>query len=653
MSMPTGPDDPSVQVDETIAATAVQARADGVTLVEGASFCLSDDDGAITPDGHLGLYVSDTRVISRWQLTLDGDQPEVLAIIPEQSFSCRLVGRMRRHGAPDGEVVVERHRYVSEGMREDLTLINYGRQPVEVEVVLQVDADFADIFEIRGMPARERTVDLRTESDALDFRLQNSGGRGLRVTTDSGMAAERTIRWQASVPAQGSWVTTIQVLPIVDDHETSPAFPTDRPIEASTPMQRTQRWNEAAPRTAVDHPGLAAALAISRRDLGALRIADPDHRDDVAVAAGAPWFMTLFGRDSLLTSSMVLPYFPDLALGTLRSLGRLQGSTDNPQTEEQPGKILHEVRRGADPSLALGGASVYYGSIDSTPLFVRLVGDALLLGVAPDAIKDLMPAVDRAMTWIDEYGDRDGDGFVEYVQTSDHGLLHQGWKDSSDPISFADGRLAEPPIALAEVQGYVYAAYLARADLAEAFGEDGQPWRDRAAALQERFHQRFWLRELGFYAVALDAGKKPVDTATSNIGHCLWSGIVPEEFAGQVVQRLLSPDLFTGFGIRTLARSAGRYNPASYHNGSVWPHDSALVAAGIARYGFRAEAMTVLDGLLDAAEVFGGRLPELFCGFGRDEMPVPVAYPTSCSPQAWAAAVPFAMLTIRTGSDEA
>jgi glycogen debranching enzyme len=359
--------------------------------------------------------------------------------------------------------------------------------------------------------------------------------------------------------------------------------------------------------------------------------------------------MALFGRDSLLTSAMMLPFFPELAVGTLRTLARLQGRRENLLSEEQPGKILHEVRLGADLSLALGGESVYYGSVDSTPLFVLLVGEALRWGMPLPVVRELLPAVDRSLAWIERYGDRDGDGFVEYQRSTDRGLVNQGWKDSFDAIAFADGRAARPPIALAEVQGYCHAAYLARADIATALGRpaEADSWRRRAAALKERFHEAFWLPERGCYAMALDADKRPVDPVSSNMGHCLWSGIVAEEVAGRVVEHLVSPAMFTGFGIRTLSSEAASYNPVSYHNGSVWPHDTALVAAGMARYGFREEAERVLSGLLDAAAAFGGRLPELFCGFGRDEVPVPVPYPTSCSPQAWAAGVPFEVL--RTG----
>ncbi|NTV40189.1 MAG: amylo-alpha-1,6-glucosidase, partial [Demequinaceae bacterium] len=391
----------------------------------------------------------------------------------------------------------------------------------------------------------------------------------------------------------------------------------------------------------------------SKRDLGALRIIDPAYPEDDVVAAGAPWFMALFGRDSLLTSWMMLPYAPDLALGTLRTLARLQGRSESPMTEEQPGRILHEVRLGADQSLALGGDKVYYGSIDSTPLFVMLAGKAHRWGVPLEELAELKPSIDRAIDWITTHGDRDGDGFIEYMRGTDRGLLNQGWKDSSDSVAHSDGRVVEPPVALAEVQAYCYAAYLAAAELEEALGDAANAGRlrDRAAALQARFHEAFWLPDLGFYALALDAHKEPTQVVTSNIGHCLWSGIVPEEFADRVVDRLLEPDMFTGFGIRTLSSQSRRYNPVSYHNGSVWPHDTVLTAAGMARYGRRDAAVKVTTGLLDALEAFGGRLPELFCGFPRSDAPVPIPYPTSCSPQAWAAATPFEMLRICLGME--
>jgi glycogen debranching enzyme len=296
--------------------------------------------------------------------------------------------------------------------------------------------------------------------------------------------------------------------------------------------------------------------------------------------------------------------------------------------------------------LALGGGNVYYGTADATPLFVCLLGELYRWGLSADDLAALLPHADRALAWIDRFGDRDGDGFVEYERLNPQGLLNQGWKDSWDGINFADGTLAEGPIALCEVQGYVYEAYLARALIARGQGETdvAQSWSNRAAALKRAFNNSFWLPEQGYFAIALDRDKRPIDACASNMGHCLWSGIIDEDKAPFVAARLLSPEMFTGWGVRTLAAGMGAYNPASYHNGSVWPHDNALIVAGLMRYGFVEEAQKIVFGLLAAADFFGGRLPELFCGFDRQVFEEPVPYPNSCSPQAWAAATPFLLI---------
>jgi glycogen debranching enzyme len=432
----------------------------------------------------------------------------------------------------------------------------------------------------------------------------------------------------------------------VDGVDVPASFPLDRPLEESGPAVRLQRWHESTPLATTGHEGLRRVLRRSQQDLGALRIFDPDDPSMAAVAAGAPWFMALFGRDSLLTAYMALSVDQNLALGTLRTLARRQGRVIDPLTEEEPGRILHEVRLGVDAGLSLGGGSTYYGTADASPLFVVLLGELARWGAEPAHVRELLPSADRALQWVTEHGDRDGDGFVEYQRATDRGLRNQGWKDSWDGVNFADGRLAEPPIALCEVQGYVYDAYLARADLADDAGDPAGAgrWRERAAALKADFNERFWLPDRGWYAIALDRDKRVVDACASNMGHCLWSGIVDDDNAARVVEHLLSPAMFTGWGVRTLSREMGAYDPVSYHNGSVWPHDNAFIVAGLMRYGFVAEAQRIAEGLLDAAEAFGGRLPELFCGFDRREYREPVPYPTSCSPQAWAAATPVQLV---------
>jgi glycogen debranching enzyme len=346
-----------------------------------------------------------------------------------------------------------------------------------------------------------------------------------------------------------------------------------------------------------------------------------------------------------LTAYMALPIDRSLALGTLRTLARHQGRITDPLTEEEPGRILHEVRLGVESGLSLGGGSTYYGTVDATPLFVVLLGELARWGAGTKEVAELLPHADRALDWVRCHSDRDG-GFLAYQRATDRGLVNQGWKDSWDGISFADGRLAEAPIALCEVQGYVYDAYRTRAGLARMLAdeESAQAWDDRAAALKEAFNERFWLPERGWFALALDRDQRQVDACASNMGHCLWSGIVDEDKAPLVAEHLLSPAMFSGWGVRTLSTAMGAYDPVSYHNGSVWPHDNAFIVAGLVRYGFVQGAQQVAEALLEAAEHFGGRLPELFCGFDRNEYPEPVPYPTSCSPQAWAAAAPVHLI---------
>jgi glycogen debranching enzyme len=377
-----------------------------------------------------------------------------------------------------------------------------------------------------------------------------------------------------------------------------------------------------------------------------LQIEDPEHPDWRVVAAGAPWFMALFGRDSLLTSWATLPIDQQLALGTLKTLARYQGTKVDPLTEEQPGRILHEVRLGRESDLPVGHGRAYYGTADATPLFVSLLGELHRWGLPENELRELLPAADRALDWIEHYGDADGDGFVEYQRATDRGLINQGWKDSFDGVNDSTGRLAEAPIALAEVQAYVYAAYQARASIATALDDTttATACADKAAAVKAAFNERFWLPAQGWFAMALGRDKRPVDALASNMGHCLWCGIVDEDKADSVVEHLLSPPMWSGYGVRTLATTMPLYNPISYHNGSVWPHDSSIVAAGLMRYGYVEQAQRIALGLVDAAEHFGGRLPELFCGFDRTEFRRPVPYPTSCSPQAWAAAAPVSLV---------
>ncbi|MCW2675087.1 MAG: hypothetical protein JWR70_127 [Modestobacter sp.] len=621
-----------------------------VTLVEGAGFCVCGRTGDIVPDQPHGLFFRDTRLLSRWQLLVDDVPPEPLATMEAEPFATTFVARARpRAGHADSTLLVLRHRYVGDGMREDLVLRNLAAEPAACSVSVSVGADFADLFEVKESRVQQRGEHrLDAGHDGLRFERQWRGDvRGTRVHAEGWTAAgDGTLTVDVVVPARGEWSSCLQVQPSLNGVEWPSRYACGEPVERTVPSQRLREWRLANPVVHTDHRGLAALLERTEEDLGALRIFDSEHPDRVAVAAGAPWFMTVFGRDSLLTAWMALLLDPSLALGTLRTLARFQGTEVEPRSDQEPGKILHEMRFGMDSAASLGGGTVYYGSIDSTPLFVMLLGELDLWGAEDADVAELLPAADRALGWLEQYGDRDGDGFVEYERATDRGLRNQGWKDSFDGVTFADGRIADTPIALAEVQGYAYAAYLARSRLAEQAGDTGaaQRWAERARDLRVAFNRDFWLPDRGWFALGLDRDKRPIDSLASNMGHCLWTGIVDEDKAGAVAEQLLSPEMFTGWGVRTLASSMAAYNPMSYHNGSVWPHDNALIAAGLMRYGYVEHAQRIAGSLIEAAAFFGGRLPELFCGFDRTDFEAPIPYPTSCSPQAWAAASPLLLL---------
>jgi glycogen debranching enzyme len=617
------------------------------TLVEGSTFCLSSADGDVHPGRPHGLFVSDTRVISGWRLEVDGQPVEPLSTVEEEPYSATFLGRTApRSGLADSTLLVLRRRSVGDGMLEDIVLRNLAGEAAGLLVTLAIEADFADLFEVKEGRIRPHPgvhIDMGTETLTYTYSATEQTVAMTVTATGEPHVGPGQLSFRAVVPSRGEWSTSITVRATFDDPGTA-----DRRPQQPSPAGRLRAWRLATPQLTAGDKALASTLRISAADLGALQTHDPYHPERRVVAAGAPWFMALFGRDSLLTSWMALPLDQRLALGTLQTLADHQGKKVDPLTEEQPGRILHEVRLGREANLALGGGTAYYGTADATPLFVALLGELHRWGLPGEELGPLLPAADRALAWIRDYGDRDGDRFVEYRRATDRGLFNQGWKDSFDGVTDAAGRIPSPPIALAEVQAYVYAAYLARARIAAATGdsETAATYERRAADLKVAFNERFWLPEQGWYALALDVDKRPVDSLSSNMGHCLWCGIVDDDKAGSVVKHLMSPPMWTGFGIRTLASTMGAYNPMSYHNGSVWPHDSAIACAGLMRYGFAEEAQQVAEGILTAARHFGGRLPELFCGFDRNDFPAPIPYPTSCSPQSWAAASPI--LVMRT-----
>jgi glycogen debranching enzyme len=622
-----------------------------VTLVDGQTFCLSAHGGDFVADLPHGLFVLDTRVLSRWELRVNGHFLEPLAVAPHAPFEASFIGRGHPgRGEADAGIVVLRHRSIGNGLHERIVVRNYGLDPANLVVELGCDSDFAGLFEVKEDRVRPRPQPPRHETGPGMLAIVDAGGTQttVSVTDDAAVVAAGLVTWRFELAPREERELCVEVGVRLREVALPTRFGCGDESEASVPTQRYAAWLGTVPTVDTDAPVLAGAVARAVRDLGALRIFDPEHPELPVVAAGAPWFMTVFGRDSLLTGWMSLIAEPDLARGVLETLARFQGREVNPATEEEPGRILHEMRFGAATRLALGGGDVYYGSVDATPLFVMLLGELRRWGLADEVVTQLLPHADAALGWIEHFGDRDGDGYVEYQRATPAGLTNQGWKDSWDAIRFADGRLAEAPIALCEVQGYTYAAYVARAHFADEAGDRQTQARylERARQLKEAFNRDFWLEDRGWYALGLDADKHPIDALASNMGHCLWTGIVDDAKAPEVAERLLSPDLFNDWGIRTLAKSMRAYNPVSYHNGSVWPHDSALCAAGLMRYGFVDEALRVINGLLGASAASGGSLPELFAGLARSDMPTPVAYPTSCAPQAWASASALQILRL-------
>jgi glycogen debranching enzyme len=622
-----------------------------VTLVEGSSFCISLANGDIHPELPHGAFFEDTRILSRWNLTVNGQPLEPLTAETKEPYRALFIGRVpRSDGYADSPLIVERLREVGAGILEEITIRNYSPDEAECVVTLSAESDFADLFEVKEARVQRQWEESRQPGgDSLLIRaVWQDVAKGVMVIGGGAEVTADTLSYRTIVPGRGQWSTQLSVVPTVEGSAVpASSFIRRAGGEVSPSDRRREAWVAKIPKLHMGNRSIERTLRRSYDDLGALRIEDPAHPERIVVAAGAPWFMTLFGRDALWASEMALPVDPSLALGTLQTLADRQGTVVDRMSEEEPGKILHEVRLGVSSGLALGGKSVYYGSVDATPQFVMAVGSVSRWGFAKDTIAALLPHADRALDWIRDYGDKDGDGFVEYERLNDQGLINQGWKDSWDGINFADGTLAEPPIALCEVQALVYSAYMARAWMAYDAGDAPLAARlvDQAAQLKKRFNEEFWLPDRGYFAVALDGKKRPVDACASNMGQCLWHGIVDDDKVPLVAERLMSPEMFSGWGVRTLASNMGAYNPASYHNGSVWPHDNAIIAAGLLRYGFVKEAQRIASALLEAADYSDGRLPELFCGFSREQVAVPVPYPTACSPQAWAATTPIMLVT--------
>lgn len=628
---------------------------DQLVTREGGLFQVSNRRGDLTPDAAAcGLFMRDTRYLSRFELLLNGALPELLTSTAAENYIQKvfLLGGVQDPFFYQSKVGIQRHRIIHDGvMYERITVANAELREVTLKLDLRFDADFVDLFEVRGVTRESRGVCLAPEIagdrvllgyTGLDLLLRQTE---IRFTpTPTALSAEQA-SWDLTLAPKGSVTIDVAVIPAESGQFATPVSYE----EALGALQaKVSAWESATTRFASGSEILTKVLDRSSKDL---RILTADIGYGEFPVAGIPWFAVPFGRDSLITAILALPLNPALALGTLRTMAALQGQVEDTFRVEEPGKIPHELRSGEMANLNEVPFKRYYGSVDSTPLFLVLAGEYYNWTGDLEAIRALLPNIKAALQWLDTYGDSDGDGLLEYRADGGLGLTVQSWKDSHDSMSHRDGRPATSPVAVSEVQGYAYDAKRRLAPIMGALGETELADRltREAAALKERFNQAYWMADRQFLAIALDGAKEQVGTVSSDIGHCLWSGIVDEAKAEAVTATLVGSEMFSGWGIRTLSTAEATYNPMSYHNGSVWPHDNALAILGLKRYGFDQAVNQVATGLIEAASHFElFRLPELFCGYGKEEG-VPVDYPVACSPQAWAAATPFALVQAMLG----
>ncbi|HVL53468.1 MAG TPA: glycogen debranching N-terminal domain-containing protein, partial [Vitreimonas sp.] len=609
-----------------------------------------------------GFFARDTRFVSGYGLWINGTRPTLLNSSPVQFFSSRF--EFTNETLLDVEGEIPRHslsvrldRTVSGGVHEDLDIINYARRPVRLTVEVEFESDFADIFDVKsGQIVRRGTMntrwlrsrrELRTGYVNRDFRRELVVG--IDRSDSPPQFANGRLVFVASIAPKAVWHTCLKWLPVTASGR--------RPqVLGCNALERVpESAGPRLPKIRIETPNTVVRTAWEQAgaDMEALRLEDPMFERGVFIpAAGVPWFMTLFGRDSLTVSMQGISGFPDLASGALRRLAALQATEDDAERDMEPGKIPHEIRHGELAQLGILPFTPYYGSHDATSLFVIVLSYLYQWTGDRGLLERFRPNAKAAMAWIDHHGDRDRDGFQEYKTRSSHGFYNQGWKDAGDAIPERDGSLAPLPIAVCELQGYAYDAKLRLADIYDLLGEARRARRLRAeaATLYDRVNDQLWWEAEGTYYLGLNGRKEPIESVASNAGHLLASGIVPRDRAGRVVERLMADDMWSGWGIRTLSRDHVAYNPFSYHTGSVWPHDNAIIAGGFRRYGFDKAAATVARGMFDAASRFvATRLPELFAGLPRQDGSFPVQYLGANVPQAWAAGAIFRLIAVLCG----
>jgi glycogen debranching enzyme len=639
-----------------IATTSSPADDRARVLKYGGLFFVFDRLGDVQTSGlgEQGLFFEGTRYLSELSLYLWDARPLLLSSTVATNnflFTADLANLDVSNGEtvviPRGTLHILRSRFLWQSQcYEELLFVNHGLAPLEVPLRIAFDADFADIFEVRGVHRKKRGQHLPTEmnkdSVVLSYKGLDGVVRRTCVQSDPPPVSVSDSELQFYSTLRPKEKTVFQLLISCDKVKDFASINFSRAL--STARSELDAVAEQFPRISSSNSRFSDWMSRSLSDLQMMMVGNPEPNYPYA---GVPWFSTIFGRDGIITALQTLWLNPQIARGVLEFLASTQAKEVNPATDAEPGKILHEMRRGEMAALGEVPFGCYYGSVDATPLFMILAGAYYERTADIAYLRRIWPNIERALDWISDYGDLDGDGFVEYSRHSRTGLIQQGWKDSNDSVFHADGKLAEAPIALCEVQGYVFAAKLAAAGLSRALGDSGKAsaLQSEAESLRAKFEEQFWCDDLFTYALALDGRKQPCRVRTSNAGHCLYTGIASPERARLVAEKLVGADFFSGWGVRTVASTESRYNPLSYHNGSIWPHDNSLIASGMARYGFRDFAGKILLALLDLSSMVDlHRLPELFCGLERRLGEGPTLYPVACSPQAWSAAAPFLIL---------
>jgi glycogen debranching enzyme len=629
-----------------------------VQILDGNTFVVSDSRGDIEASATdpTGLFSFDTRFLSTWILTVNGERLNPLSVDDLQYFETRFF-LVPGTGTVyvDSKLSVIRERAVGDGFHEELTILSHDEEPAELTVRVEAASDFADLFEVKDALEKKGRYSTRVEKGKLLLGYERDTYRRLTTISASAPAEadENGLTFSVRIEPHGEWTTDLDVVTAAGagGRYVRPKYGRGRKGARPNMGRSLERWLQDAPRLESDSDSLKATYRRSLVDLAALRFSPPVvGRGTSLPAAGLPWFMTMFGRDSIFTSLQALPFAPELAATTLLALGDWQGSRVDDFRDEDPGRILHEMRYGELTAFEERPHSPYYGCADATPLYVVLLDEYERWSGDRRLVRELERGARAALNWIDEYADLQGNGYISYQRRNEQtGLENQCWKDSWDSISYRDGRIPGFPRATCELQGYAYDAKLRGARLAREIWNDSayaDQLERQAADLKRRFNRDFWVEDGEYFALAVDNEGKQVDALSSNNGHLLWSGIVDKSKAKAVAGHLLGPRLFSGWGVRTLAEGEGRYNPIGYHVGTVWPFDTSFIAWGLRRYGFKQEAAVLAGGILDAAEVFEGRLPEAFGGYERGVTKYPVQYPTACSPQAWSTGAP--LLLVRT-----